>query len=107
MKKILFSLACIPGVFLSLVAWVLASWSLCGISGCDGGGFGVSYDPLSVQLFLILSGLVAAATPITLYFVTKARSWIVVAVVLAIGITFVGGLIIGAGLDGYPRNHQT
>ena len=53
-----------------------------GISGCSGGGFGVSADPGAVVAFLVGAGLVTAALAI---FVPWHRSWRVRMVVGARG----------------------
>ena len=59
-----------------------AKISRCGISGCSGGGFGVSADPGSVVAFLVGAGLVTAAL---LVFVPWHRSRRVRVIVGALG----------------------
>ncbi len=59
-----------------------AKISLCGVSGCSGGGFGVSADPGAVVAFIIGAGLVTAALVI---FVPWHRSRRVRVVVGAFG----------------------
>lgn len=80
-----------------------ASISLCGISGCSGGGFGVNYDPESVKSALIWSGIVAATAPFILFFASKFRWWWIVVTIITLIITpLAGAMLIGSGLDGYP-----
>jgi hypothetical protein len=40
--------------------WVAAAISWCGVSGCGGGGFGVSRNPVSTVLLTILAGAIVA-----------------------------------------------
>jgi len=86
--------------------WVVAGLSLCGISGCSGGGFGVSYDPGAVQGALIASGIAAAIAPFLIFFISKfKRRWLITAITMLIIIPVIGAAFIGAGLDGYPINY--
>ena len=52
---------------LSWVPFVFSAINLCGVSGCSGGGYGVSYGPLGISIALnLLIGLfffLAAAAP--------------------------------------------
>lgn len=91
------------GAALTYLTWVGAAVSLCGISGCSGGGFGPTYDPESVKRALIGSGFAAAAAPLLIYVVSKFKWWwLLIAVVSFIAAPILGAYIIRAGFDGYP-----
>jgi hypothetical protein len=51
----------VVAVFVDLLCLLGAKISRCGVSGCSGGGFGVSADPVSVVVFIVGAGLVTAA----------------------------------------------
>ena len=90
-----------------VLLWVVAGLSLCGISGCSGGGYGVNYDPTSVQLALIASGVAGAVAPAVIFFISKYKWWwLVIAIVTFFAVPLIGALLIGAGLDGYPINRN-
>ena len=97
------------GVVLALAPAFVAGFTICGISGCSGGGFGRSTDPGSTQLLLLATGLVAG-TPLALYALVRRSArlaaWsLAVIVAAALGT----GLVIGSDLRGCPRNvsHDT
>lgn len=83
--------------------WLAARFELCGLSGCGGGGFGRSYSPRAVLVLLLLSGLAAAAGHV-LGRPAQARGRLVTAAVLLVVVPVLGGVVIGAGPDGYPRS---
>ena len=50
----------VPGaLLLSGVLWVAAAFTLCGVSGCGGGGFGRSENPAATGVLVLVSGVVA------------------------------------------------
>ncbi len=51
----------VVAVFVDLVAILVAKIARCGVSGCSGGGFGVSSDPGVVVVAIIVAGLVTGA----------------------------------------------
>lgn len=81
--------------------WAAAAFELCGFSGCGGGGFGRTYSPESVLSLLLLSGIAASAVARRR---ACSRPTLAVAGMLVVLVPFAGGLVIGAGLDGYPRS---
>ena len=102
-RATLYSVLLAPGFFIAFTYWLGAAFSLCGISGCSGGGFGVSYSPSSVQHSLIVSGLVSAIAPFIIFFISKFKWWwIVITILTIVLVPIAGALYIGAGLDGYP-----
>lgn len=67
-KHLLWLLLTIPvAAALSWVPFVFSAINLCGVSGCSGAGYGVSYGPLGISIALtVLIGLfffLAAAAP--------------------------------------------
>lgn len=46
----------------SFVLFIYAQISKCGISGCSGGGFGVTSDPVGIFLAVSAAGLIAGAS---------------------------------------------
>ena len=89
----------VPALLLTLVA----AFSLCGVSGCSGGGFGRSTDPVTTRALLIAVG-VCAATPLGCYAAwTRNRRLAIGGVTLAVLTTIIAGLLIGADVRGCPR----
>ena len=103
-KKILIVfLLTVPGLIISIIAWLYASFSLCGISGCGGGGFGVSTDPIGVQVSLILSGVAASLALFIYAAIKKNQNWLLVALILLALMPIIGSLVIGSNFYGYPQ----
>ena len=94
----------VAGLVVAALLWVVADFLLCGVSGCSGGGFGRSYAPRAVQATLLLSGIAAAAAPAAAGRSGGSRRLLGVAVILFVAVAVVGGIVIGAGVDGYPRS---
>ncbi|MCX6433092.1 MAG: hypothetical protein NTX29_09985 [Actinobacteria bacterium] len=44
---------------LSYTLWVVAAFTMCGVSGCGGGGFGRSENPAATGVLVLVSGAVA------------------------------------------------
>lgn len=97
----------VAGLVLSALSWGAAGFMLCGLSGCGGGGFGRSYAPREVQVLLLASGVVAAFVPAVTACVTRSRTTLAVAGALLVAVPVIGGLVIGARPDGYPRSVPT
>jgi hypothetical protein len=93
------------GLFGAYAYWVGAAISLCGISGCSGGGFGVSYDPETTLRALGISGLLASAAGFIASIHLKSWRWLVVALVLLISVPIAGALFIGTDFSGYPTRY--
>jgi hypothetical protein len=85
------------------VLWLAARFELCGLSGCGGGGFGRSYSPRAVLVLLLLSGLAAAAGHV-LGRPPRAPQRLAAAALLMVVVPVLGGVLIGARPDGYPRS---
>jgi hypothetical protein len=86
------------------VALALAArFTLCGISGCSGGGFGRTTDP-PLTLALVVAAGVSLATPLLLYAVLRRRARLAVAFVPAAVVAVLGvGLVVGSDWRGCPR----
>jgi hypothetical protein len=86
---------------------LVAAFSMCGISGCSGAGFGRSTDPPMTLGFIVAAG-VALALPIGVYAAWRRRGRLALAVVPAalVGAVLVG-LVIGADWNGCPRSIST
>lgn len=95
------------GLVLAIAPAFLASFEICGISGCSGGGFGRSTDPGSTRLLLLAAG-VFAALPLTLY-ALRLRTVRLLGAALLVGVLTIvfTGLVIGSDLQGCPRNVST
>ncbi|MNQ98234.1 hypothetical protein D3C85_1139160 [compost metagenome] len=107
LRAIFYAILIIPGLFFAYMYWFNAGMSLCGISGCSGGGFGVSYDPQATQDALINSGIVAAIGPLIVFFISKFKGqWIIITFLTLVLVPIIGGMYIGAGFDGYPINRK-
>ena len=88
-------------------AFVQRASSICGVSGCSGGGFGRSTDPGQTQLLLLATG-VAAALPVAVYAVARRSVRLIgAAVLVAVVAVVTAGLAIGSDLRGCPRNVST
>jgi hypothetical protein len=97
------------GLVLAVGPAFLASFAICGISGCSGGGFGRSTDPGLTQLLLLATG-VAAALPLALYaLVRRSARLALLALTFAVFATLLTGVVIGSNFRGCPRNvsHET
>jgi hypothetical protein len=97
----------LPGLVPAAVLTFVASYTICGISGCSGGGFGRSTDPGTTLVLLISAGLVAAA-PVAIYAVWR-RSPItgLLAGLMAIIVSVVASWLIGSDFRGCPSNVDT
>jgi|EndMetStandDraft_4_1072995.scaffolds.fasta_scaffold343737_3 hypothetical protein len=95
----------ITGVLGALAYWVGASISLCGISGCSGGGFGVSYDPEGTLYALVVSGIIASLPGFIASIHLKSWRWLIAAFVLLVGMPIAGSLVVGVDLSGYPTRY--
>jgi hypothetical protein len=85
----------------------IASLTICGISGCSGGGFGRTTDPDTTLVLLIGAGLVAAA-PLATYALWRRRlRTALFAAAVAIVVTIGSGVLIGADFRGCPRDVDT
>ncbi|HEY0645801.1 MAG TPA: hypothetical protein VGD39_20480 [Nocardioides sp.] len=97
------------GVVLAVAPAFIARFTICGISGCSGGGFGRSTDPGSTQLWLLATGVVAAL-PLAAYALIRLSGRLAAwALGLAVAVALLTGLVIGSDLRGCPRNvpHDT
>jgi len=83
---------------------VAAAFTICGISGCSGGGFGRSTDPPATLALVVGSG-VALALPVALYAAWRRRWRLALAFLpgALVGAVLVG-VVVGADWNGCPRN---
>jgi hypothetical protein len=95
------------GIVLAAGPALLAGLTICGVSGCTGGGFGRSTDPGLTRLLLLATGLVAGL-PLALYaLVRRSGRLAAYALGLAVLATLLTGLVIGSDLRGCPRDVST
>ncbi len=92
------------GLVLAVAPALVAGFSICGVSGCSGGGFGRSTDPNATLAMLAVTGLVAAL-PLAIYALARRSGRLgAYALALAVVATFVTGAVIGSDLRGCPRS---
>ena len=95
------------GIVLAAGPALLAGFTICGVSGCTGGGFGRSTDPDLTRLLLLATGVVAGL-PLALYaLVRRSGRLATYALVVAVTATLLTGIVIGSDLRGCPRNVST
>jgi hypothetical protein len=86
---------------------LVAAFTMCGVSGCSGAGFGRTTDPPTTLGFTAASG-VALALPIGVYAAWRRRARLALAVVPAAVVGAVAvGIVIGADWNGCPRSIST
>jgi hypothetical protein len=91
------------GLVLAVVPTFAAGFVMCGVSGCSGGGFGVSTDPRTTQLLLVVAGLAAGLPLAVASLVRRSGALALGALGLAVATTVVAGLVIGVDPSGCPR----
>ena len=97
------ALLVVLGVVLAVAPTLAAGFTLCGVSGCSGAGFGRSTDPGTTRVLLVVAGL-TAALPLATYAVLRRSGRLgAYALGLAVATTLVAGLSIGSDLRGCPR----
>jgi hypothetical protein len=97
------------GLVLAAGPALVAGFSICGVSGCTGGGFGRATDPGLTRVLLLATGVVAGL-PLAVHAVVRRSARLgAYAVALAVLATLLTGLVIGSDLRGCPRNvsHET
>ena len=97
------------GVGLAVVPGLAAGFTLCGVSGCTGGGFGRATDPGLTLALLVVAGAVAAL-PLGVYAAVRRTPRLgAYALALAVLTTLTTAYVIGSDLRGCPRNvsHET
>lgn len=94
----------VPGLVLAGILTFFASFWICGISGCSGGGFGRSTDPSGTLGLLVAAGILSAA-PLAIYALwRKSLKLALFAGLLAIVVSITAGWLIGSDFGGCPRN---
>jgi uncharacterized membrane protein len=102
-RVILYAILMLPGFAYAFMWWFSAGMSLCGISGCSGGGFGVSYNPEAVKHALVMSGIAATSGPFIILLISRSKKrWTIITLVTLVLIPALISISIGAGFDGYP-----
>jgi hypothetical protein len=67
-------------VIVGMGIWIPTDIALCGVSGCLGGGFGVSWNPLGGVIGLAASGATAALPLVLIRWTTnRAFRWVIAA----------------------------
>lgn len=92
-------------VILGCSAWLNASMTLCGFSGCTGSGSGVSYNPETTLWYLALSGIIAAIPAFIASIHLRSPIWLATGIGLLIIMPITGSLIVGVDLGGYPTRY--
>ena len=98
------ALLVVLGVVLAVAPTLAAGFTLCGVSGCSGGGFGVATDPGTTRAMLVVAGLVAAMPLATYALLRRSGLLAGAALVLAVVTTLLAGAVIGSDLRGCPRD---
>jgi hypothetical protein len=97
----------LPGLVPAGLLTFVASYTICGISGCSGGGFGRSTDPGTTIALLVSAGLVEAA-PLAIYAVWRRNPRAgLLAGLVAIIVTVAASWLIGSDFRGCPTNIDT
>jgi hypothetical protein len=97
------TLLSVLGIAAGVALALAARFTLCGVSGCSGGGFGRATDP-PLTLTLVVAAGVALAAPLLLYAVWRRRIRLAVAFVpAALVATLVVGFVVGSDWRGCPR----
>lgn len=97
------ALLVVLGLVLATAPTLAAGFTLCGVSGCSGAGFGVATDPGTTRVLLVVAGLVAGL-PLAAYAVARRNGRLgACAAALAVVTTLLAGLAIGSDLRGCPR----
>lgn len=92
------------GLVLAAGPALVAGFSICGVSGCTGGGFGRATDPDLTRVLLLATGVVAGL-PLAIYaLVRRSARLAAYALALAVLATLLAGLVTGSDLRGCPRN---
>jgi len=94
----------VPGLVLAGILTFIASYTICGISGCGGGGFGRSTDSTTTLRFLVAAGILSA-TPLACYALwLKNLRLALYAGLMAIIVGIGAGSLIGSDFRGCPSN---
>ena len=102
-RVIMYVILLLPGFAYAFMWWFSAGMSLCGISGCSGGGFGVSYNPEAVKHALIMSGIAAASGPFIILLISRSKKrWTIITLATLVLVPALVSMSTGAGFDGYP-----
>lgn len=91
------------GLVLAALPTLAAWFTLCGVSGCTGGGFGRATDPGTTRVLLLVAGAVSAL-PLAAYALrTRERRLGLGALALAVIVTLLATALIGSDWRGCPR----
>jgi hypothetical protein len=103
-----FTVLCLLAGVVMLVGTVFTSLMVCGISGCSGGGFGVSVSPVITWSFAAATGGLAAGMLLTAVVAVKPRMSPGRLAAGALGLALVLSLVVltlaGADLRGCPTS---
>jgi hypothetical protein len=94
----------VPGLVLAGVFTMIASFTICGVSGCSGGGFGRSTDPNTTLGLLVAAGILSAAPLASYALWLKSLRVALFAGLMAIVVSIAAGWLIGSDFRGCPRN---
>ena len=85
------------GLIISYIALGFAALSLCGVSGCSGGGFGVISNPnyAAVVFSFAVSSVAAASGPLTIIALSNNKKrWIKITITTFIIAALLGTLLV-------------
>ncbi|CAM3922624.1 hypothetical protein [Nocardioides zeicaulis] len=98
------ALLVVLGVVLAAAPTLAAGFTLCGVSGCTGGGFGVSTDPGTTRALLVVAGVVAALPLATYAWLRRSGKLAACAGALAVVVMLLAGALIGSDVRGCPSS---
>ncbi len=79
----------------------------CGVSGCSGGGFGVSFSPVLAQAGLLTAGLCLVPFVLVCLAGRLSRRWLAVGAALGVGVGSVLAMVVlSLGPDGCPAGQS-
>jgi hypothetical protein len=94
----------VPGLVLAGVCTIIASFTICGVSGCSGGGFGRSTDPTTTLGLLVAAGILSAAPLASYALWLKNLRVALFAGLMGIVVSVAAGSLVGSDFRGCPRN---
>lgn len=89
------------------VVVLVTGFVACGVSGCSGGGFGVSFSPTLAQVGLFTAGLSVVPFVLVCLVGRMSRRWLAVGAGVGVGVGWVLAMIVlGLGVNGCPAGQS-
>jgi hypothetical protein len=92
------------GALMAVLPAFVAGLALCGISGCSGAGYGRASDPGATREWLSITAVAFTLPFVVAAFVTRRRSVVIAATVVALLSYPVAATLVGARLNGCPAD---